>query len=130
MNVGEPCPLLRNWTIVAFRDNCPEHDCQRFDLLEPKKKYPYRNVCPKCFRRKRNQEGRRARFRQGIRQRRHAIVDYDGQAWLGEPEHDLWKAEYDRKIDLFWAKRGMTDDLAKIKFGVRIRYPGVRRVKT
>lgn len=130
MNIGDPCPQLYGWTILALKDPCPKHGCERFDVQYPRLRYPYRNVCHLCFRErhKNRQRAYRKKVELGIRYHYNDFVEgIDGGI------ADWWKEEYDRNIEKFWAQRiwkgrPMTDEIAKKKFGPAIKWPREKAV--
>jgi hypothetical protein len=121
------CKEFRNADILAIRENCPIHDCPRYDLLLPQGGRPIerRNLCPQCFREKANSynEKHRAERREYARRyREHHKLHVPHYCCESTTEgfetywRQCWSAKADRAIEEFWAKRGMTDEDAKIKF--------------
>ena len=118
MQVGDPCPLMYGWTILALREACPEHGCQRFDLQS--KHGRHFKICPQCWRSKKREYARRYREANKIDKTAYLDVSQpmDG---IHEIYRRLWSYKADQKIDEFWATRGMTDEDAKRKLAPRFR---------
>ena len=114
------CASMYGWDILAIVENCPKHNCERFDLQTKSGTRKYA-ICPLCWRDDKKVYGRQfyRRYREKCvpGQRHVASETTEGS---DDPFHPhFWCAQYDANIEKFWAKWGMTDEDAKIKWGSR-----------
>lgn len=109
------CDLMYGWEMLAVVEACPEHGCERFDLISKHNNQRHFAICPTCWRLSKRADAKRFREENKVDKCVYYVATDDTE---GEEEVflRLWSYKADEAIDRFWAVRGMTDEMAKAKF--------------
>ena len=123
-NIGDQYTKSGSLVVSGFGATCEKHGVPKLRLLTKCRHTRVR--CHECEVEKKKARDDKYREENQI----NKMVRYRSNRREGHKDSEMefmWSAEDDKKIDMFWARRGMTDEIAREKFGSHFNWPRRRK---